>query len=57
MYAKPTQLCTSVANFKIENQNQLKEAINYYVDKEYNFEVDEFLQGTLYETDSVIFNN
>lgn len=57
MYLKPTGGAGSFSNFKVTNQKELRNAISTYLEKNWEFEVDEFLSGILYEIDCVIVNN
>lgn len=56
MFAKPVDLVSSVETYFIADKHSLREMANNIACHEYEFEIDEFIQGELFHCDAMIVN-
>ena len=57
MFLKPTVSFACNDVFKANDRNELKKAIEFYISKDIQFEIDEYLSGKLMKFDTIIIGN
>ncbi len=57
LFAKPIDLVSSVETCRIDSFNDLEKFANHALSHNYNFEIDEFIDGELFHCDAMIINN
>ena len=57
LFTKPIDLVSSVETSRIDSFNDLEKFANHALAHNYNFEIDEFIDGELFHCDAMIINN